>query len=160
MLQKNNSLFISVLELCYYVEKVILRIHFKLFQALAFFISSIRANKLWKRINFLANQKLKVSTRLKLCNKFIYYLKVCFLIYLGCMNMEATRPLDSLNAARNKRVIVELKNSKQYVGILKAFDIHVNVVLEGAEERNEGNVTRKLGVVFVRGDAIVLISPE
>ena len=74
--------------------------------------------------------------------------------------MEAARPLDALNAARNKRVIVELKNSKQYVGVLKAFDIHVNVVLESAEERNNSEVSRKLGVVFLRGDAIVLISPE
>ena len=74
--------------------------------------------------------------------------------------MEASRPLDALNAARNKRVIVELKNDKQYVGVLKAFDMHVNVVLESAEERNDGQATRKLGVLFLRGDAIVLISPE
>ncbi|MAG16260.1 small nuclear ribonucleoprotein [Candidatus Woesearchaeota archaeon] len=74
--------------------------------------------------------------------------------------MEAARPLDALNAARNKRVIVELKNGKQYVGVLKAFDIHVNVVLENAEERNDGEVARKLGTVFLRGDAIILISPE
>jgi len=74
--------------------------------------------------------------------------------------MEASRPLDALNAARGKRVIVELKNGKQYVGQLKAFDIHVNVVLESAEERANGDVTRKLGVVFLRGDAIVLVSPE
>tara|TARA_Y100000310_G_scaffold345830_1_gene470769 strand:+ start:20764 stop:20988 length:225 start_codon:yes stop_codon:yes gene_type:complete len=74
--------------------------------------------------------------------------------------LEAARPLDALNAARNKRVIVELKNGKQYVGVLKAFDIHVNVVLENAEERNDGEVARKLGTVFLRGDAIILISPE
>jgi len=74
--------------------------------------------------------------------------------------LEAARPLDALNAARNKRVIVELKSNQQYVGVLKAFDIHVNVVLENAEERKEGEVSRKLGVVFLRGDAIVLISPE
>ncbi len=74
--------------------------------------------------------------------------------------MEA-RPLDALNSARDKRVIVELKNGKQYVGQLKAFDIHINVVLENAEERSSnGDVARKLGVVFLRGDAIVLISPE
>lgn len=73
--------------------------------------------------------------------------------------MEA-RPLDALNSARDKRVIVELKNGKQYVGKLKAFDIHVNVVLESAEERSNGSVLRKLGVVFLRGDAIILISPE
>ncbi len=74
--------------------------------------------------------------------------------------MEDSRPLDALNAARNKRIIVELKNGRQYVGKLKAFDIHINVVLEDAEERASGAVTRKLGVVFVRGDAIVLISAE
>lgn len=71
-----------------------------------------------------------------------------------------SRPLDSLNSARNKRVIVELKNNRQYVGKLKAFDIHVNVVLDEAEERAEGEVKRKLGTIFLRGDMIVLISAE
>ena len=74
-------------------------------------------------------------------------------------NYEA-RPLDALNNARNKRVIVELKNNKQFVGKLKAFDIHVNVVLEDAEERADGEVKRKLGLVFLRGDMIVMVSAE
>lgn len=74
--------------------------------------------------------------------------------------METSRPLDALNKARDKRVIVELKNNKQYVGKLKAFDIHINVVLEDAEERVEGNIKRKLGVIFIRGDTITVISPE
>ena len=76
------------------------------------------------------------------------------------MAPEALRPLDALNKARDKRVIVELKNHKQYLGLLKAFDIHINVVLEDAEEREEGDVKRKLGVVFIRGDTITIISPE
>ncbi|MCP3686445.1 MAG: small nuclear ribonucleoprotein [bacterium] len=73
---------------------------------------------------------------------------------------EVARPLDALNAARNKRVLVDLKNGRQYVGKLKAFDIHVNVVLEEAEERENGETKRKLGVVFIRGDTIIVISPE
>ena len=73
--------------------------------------------------------------------------------------METSRPLDTLNKARDKRVIVELKNGKQYVGMLKAFDIHINVVLEQAEEMIDGALKRKLGVVFLRGDTIILISP-
>jgi len=73
--------------------------------------------------------------------------------------METSRPLDALNNARNKRVMVDLKNGKQYVGSLKAFDIHINVVLEDAEERVDGEVKRKLGVVFLRGDTIIMISP-
>ena len=74
--------------------------------------------------------------------------------------MEASRPLDALNDARNKRVIVELKNNRQYIGKLKAFDIHINVVLEDAEERANNEVLRKMGVVFLRGDTITIISPQ
>ena len=74
--------------------------------------------------------------------------------------MEQQRPLDALNRARNKRVIVELKTGKQLIGTLNAFDIHINVVLTDAEERVGGEVKRKLGVVFIRGDTIILISPE
>ena len=73
--------------------------------------------------------------------------------------MESERPLDALNAARNKRVIVELKNRTQIVGTLRAFDIHINTVLDEAEERVEGETKRKIGRMFVRGDAIVFISP-
>lgn len=73
--------------------------------------------------------------------------------------MEQSRPLDALNKARNKKVIVELKGGKSYAGTLNAFDIHINVVLDNAEEMAEGKTTRKLGTVFIRGDTIILISP-
>ncbi|MBN2052786.1 small nuclear ribonucleoprotein [Candidatus Woesearchaeota archaeon] len=74
--------------------------------------------------------------------------------------MDTSRPLDALNKARGKRVIVELKNNKQYIGELDAFDIHINVVLNDAEERVDGEVKRKLGTVFVRGDTITIISTQ
>ncbi len=73
---------------------------------------------------------------------------------------EQPRPLDALNRARDKKVIVDLKNNKQYTGNLKSFDIHINVVLENAEEMVDGEVKRKLGVIFIRGDTITVISPE
>jgi len=74
--------------------------------------------------------------------------------------MDQSRPLDALNKARGKRVIVELKNNKQFIGNLEAFDIHINVVLNDAEERVDGEVKRKLGTVFVRGDTITIISTQ
>ena len=74
--------------------------------------------------------------------------------------MEPARPLDALNKSRDKRILVELKNNKQYIGKLKSFDIHINIVLEDAEERANGEVTRKLGVVFIRGDTITIISTD
>lgn len=73
--------------------------------------------------------------------------------------MEQSRPLDALNAARHKRVIVELKNGKQFIGKLIAFDIHINAVLEEAEEHVDGQVKRKIGTIFIRGDTIIFISP-
>lgn len=74
--------------------------------------------------------------------------------------MDSQRPLDALNNARGKRVIVELKNGKQFVGKLAAFDIHINTVLVDAEERVDGEIKRKVGSAFIRGDTIILISPE
>lgn len=70
------------------------------------------------------------------------------------------RPLDALNEARNKRVLIELKNGKQYIGKLKSFDIHINTVLDDAEEHVDGELKRKIGTTFIRGDTIILISIE
>jgi len=73
--------------------------------------------------------------------------------------MMQSRPLDALNKARNKKVVVELKGGRQYAGVLNAFDIHINVVLDQAEELENGVMKRKLGTVFLRGDNIIIISP-
>lgn len=72
--------------------------------------------------------------------------------------MDATRPLDALNMSRGKRVIVELKNGRTYVGVLRAFDIHINTVLEEAEEHIDGEIKRKVGMLFIRGDTITIIT--
>ncbi len=70
------------------------------------------------------------------------------------------RPLDLLNSSRGKEVIVQLKNDKQFVGTLRAFDIHINVVLDNTKEMQNGSVVRNLGLVFLRGDTIIYISPS
>ena len=70
------------------------------------------------------------------------------------------RPLDMLNKARNQRIIVELKNGKQLIGKLTSFDIHINIVMEDCEERVNGELTRKIGNAFIRGDTIIMISSD
>lgn len=70
---------------------------------------------------------------------------------------EITRPLDGLNEAKGKRVVVDLKNKKQIIGKLVTFDVHPNIVLNDAEEWEDGEMKRKLGKVFVRGDMIISI---
>lgn len=70
------------------------------------------------------------------------------------------RPLDVLNAAKGKEVLVQLKSGKQFVGTLLAFDIHINVVLDKAKEVENGEQTKSFGLTFIRGDTIVFISPS
>ena len=74
--------------------------------------------------------------------------------------MEVSRPLDMLNASKDKRVMIELKNGRNFMGKLVSFDIHINCVLDDAEEIENEETKRKLGKLFLRGDTIVLVSPS
>ncbi len=69
------------------------------------------------------------------------------------------RPIDVLDRSKGKRVIVRLKNGTEITGVLQAFDLHLNIWLEEAEERRE-DTHIKLGSVLIRGDTILLVSPE
>ena len=69
------------------------------------------------------------------------------------------RPLDMLNHSKGKEILLQLKNDKQIVGTLQAFDIHINVVLDNAKELVNGELKKSVGLTFVRGDTIIYISP-
>ena len=69
------------------------------------------------------------------------------------------RPLDMLNASKGKEILLQLKNDKQIVGTLMAFDIHINIVLDNAKELENGVLKKSIGLTFVRGDTIIYISP-
>lgn len=79
---------------------------------------------------------------------------------IGNHDESLERPLDALSEARGKRVFVELKDGSMFVGKLRTFDIHINTVLDDAEELRDGQVKRKLGRVVIRGDNITIISPS
>jgi small nuclear ribonucleoprotein (snRNP)-like protein len=74
--------------------------------------------------------------------------------------MSNDRPFDTLNDAIGSTVLVELKNGREYTGELVSFDQHINNVLKDATEREDGEVTRDLGTVFIRGDNVNFIAPE
>lgn len=77
----------------------------------------------------------------------------------GIMVNGIERPLDLLNASKGKEVLVQLKNDRQFVGTLMAFDIHINIVLDNAKEMHDGEVKKNIGLTFLRGDTIIFISP-
>ncbi len=68
------------------------------------------------------------------------------------------RPLDVLGSSIDKKIIIKVKTGEDVIGILKAFDSHINIWLDDAKIEGEKEV--KLGKVLVRGDNIVYISPE
>jgi len=59
--------------------------------------------------------------------------------------------------SRDKTVLLRLRNTTSIQGILKDFDIHMNLTLEDAEDVTESN-PKKLGKILLRGDNILLIS--
>jgi small nuclear ribonucleoprotein len=69
------------------------------------------------------------------------------------------KPLNVLNQAVGSNVMVVLKGGREYRGILDGYDPHMNLVLRNAEERLDGQPTRSLSVVIVRGDNVIYISP-
>ncbi|MAH43268.1 small nuclear ribonucleoprotein [archaeon] len=72
--------------------------------------------------------------------------------------MPSDRPIDVLNDAKGKRVLIQLKRGTEISGILQAMDLHLNMWLEEAEQSDEGENV-KLGTVLVRGDNILYVSP-
>jgi len=72
------------------------------------------------------------------------------------------RPFDDLNKALDQQVLVKLKGNRSISGMLKAFDVHLNLILENAEEtgkKEDGSEEKeKHAKIMVRGDNIILIA--
>jgi small nuclear ribonucleoprotein len=68
------------------------------------------------------------------------------------------RPIDALDRAKGKKILVKLKNGEEVTGILKALDLHLNLWLDEADIIKNDNKVR-VGTVLVRGDTIVYASP-
>ncbi len=74
--------------------------------------------------------------------------------------MGEKRPFDVLNGSLNNTVIIGLKGGVEFRGTMIAYDVHMNLVLEKAEQLVNGEVKRGVGTVLLRGDSVVFISPS
>mmetsp|Transcript_16053 Transcript_16053/g.22861 ORF Transcript_16053/g.22861 Transcript_16053/m.22861 type:complete len:90 (+) Transcript_16053:185-454(+) len=81
-------------------------------------------------------------------------------------------PLDLIRLSIDERVYVKCRNNRELRGKLHAYDQHLNMVLGEVEEIVTTNeideetdeeivkkATRHVGMLFVRGDIVVLVSP-
>jgi len=65
-----------------------------------------------------------------------------------------------MNNSKDKVVLLRLRNTKTIQGMLKDFDIHMNLTLENAEDISDEK-HEKLGKILLRGDNILAVSlPE
>jgi len=64
-----------------------------------------------------------------------------------------------MNKTKDKVVKIKLRNTKTIQGILKEFDIHMNLTLEDAEDVS-AEKPEKLGKILIRGDNILTISMD
>ncbi len=64
-----------------------------------------------------------------------------------------------LEESLGKTVLIRLRGGKSIRGTLRGFDQHLNLVLEKAEDVTDRDSTEELGLIIVRGDNVVMISP-
>ncbi|GFH54824.1 hypothetical protein CTEN210_11300 [Chaetoceros tenuissimus] len=81
-------------------------------------------------------------------------------------------PLDLIRLSIDERIYVKCRNDRELRGKLHAYDQHLNMVLgdveetvttheidEETDEEIVKKATRTVGMLFVRGDVVVLVSP-
>ncbi|HJJ22797.1 MAG TPA: ribonucleoprotein [Nitrosopumilus sp.] len=62
-----------------------------------------------------------------------------------------------MNNSKEKVVLLRMRNTTTIQGILKDFDIHMNLTLENAEDISDEKPV-SLGKILIRGDNILAIS--
>ena len=86
--------------------------------------------------------------------------------------MSSTDPLDLIRLSIDEKVYVKCRGGREIRGKLHAYDPHLNMILEDVEEtiteteaggpdgdEKTKTTKRKMEMVFLRGDAVILISP-
>ena len=73
--------------------------------------------------------------------------------------MSAVDTFKILSEYLNTDVLVKLKGGRTVKGVLKSYDQHLNLILAEAEEISSKGSSRSLGLILVRGDNVVMISP-
>ena len=77
-------------------------------------------------------------------------------------------PFDLIRLSLAESVFVKLRSDRELRGILQAYDEHLNMILSEVEETvttvdpktsKPTSITRKIDMLFVRGDGIILVSP-
>jgi|MonGeyMetagenome_1017769.scaffolds.fasta_scaffold403692_1 small nuclear ribonucleoprotein len=94
-------------------------------------------------------------SRTKLGQKFIKNLNRGGFMASRCMKFVQ----DELGSVVGSIVLVKLRDGTTIRGVLKNYDQHMNLLLDNAEEIIDPKMSIKRGMVVIRGDTVLFVSP-
>lgn len=56
-----------------------------------------------------------------------------------------------------KRLFVQLNGNRKVLGVLRGYDVFLNIVLDDAVEEKPGGERQRLGMVVIRGNSVVML---
>ncbi|KIV89526.1 hypothetical protein PV10_06919 [Exophiala mesophila] len=56
-----------------------------------------------------------------------------------------------------KRLFVQLNGNRKVHGVLRGYDVFLNIVLDDALEEKPGGERERLGMVVIRGNSVVML---
>lgn len=65
-----------------------------------------------------------------------------------------------LEESLGKLVLLRLRGNRSLRGRLQGFDMHMNLVLEEADDITNPDQVESLGTIIVRGDNVIIVSPS
>ena len=82
------------------------------------------------------------------------------------MERRSNRPIDYLKDSINQIILIKVKRNRLFRGILRGFDEHLNLFLEGTSQifeyqDEDGNIREEhedLGYIVVRGDNVIFVN--
>ncbi|KAK9382946.1 uncharacterized protein V2V93DRAFT_363878 [Kockiozyma suomiensis] len=57
----------------------------------------------------------------------------------------------------DRRLFVQLNGSRKVIGVLRGYDVFLNLVLDDAVEEKDGGEKINIGTIVIRGNSVVMM---
>lgn len=56
-----------------------------------------------------------------------------------------------------KRLFVQLNGNRKVMGVLRGYDVFLNIVLDDAVEETQSGERKRIGMCVIRGNSVVML---